>query len=99
MGCLAAVAFGVVAPVAAGTVFWARIVGLLFTIIFFVLEILYDRCLCHFGHEATAAEELLGCRRVRSRECECPRGIFYATWAIYIIVIIFWLISIYLAAR
>ncbi|PYS79580.1 MAG: hypothetical protein DMF66_02275 [Acidobacteria bacterium] len=88
MGCLAAVAFGIIAPVAAGTVFWARVVG---------LEILYDRCLCHFGREATAIEELLGCRRVRSRECECPRGIFYVTWAMYIIVIVFWLISIYLA--
>jgi len=97
MGCLAAVAFGIIAPVAAGTVFWARVVGLLFTVIFFAFEILYDRCLCHFGREATAIEELLGCRRVRSRECECPRGIFYVTWAMYIIVIVFWLISIYLA--
>jgi hypothetical protein len=98
MGCLAAVAFGVIAPVAAGTAFWTRIVGLLFTFIFFAFEILYDRCLCHFGREATAAEDLLGCRRVQSRECECPREIFYVTWAMYVVVIIFWLISIYLAA-
>jgi hypothetical protein len=97
MGSVATVAFGIIGPVAAGRMFWARVAGLLFTIIFFAFEILYDRCLCHFGHEATEIEELLGCRRVRSRVCECPRSIFYVTWAMYIIVIIFWLISIYLA--
>ena len=101
MGALAAVAFSVVdikSPTAPTVVLWARIAGLLFTIMFFALEIFCDRCLCYFGHLAGDLEEVLGCRRIKLRQCQCPRGLFYSTCAMYVLLIIFWLVVIYLAA-
>jgi Pro-kumamolisin, activation domain len=101
MGALAAVGFGIVdikSAAAPTVVLWARILGLLFTIMFFLLEIFCDWCLCYFGHIAGDLDEVLGCRRIKLRRCECPRGLFYTTATMYILLIIFWLVAIYRAA-
>jgi hypothetical protein len=98
LGGLVSVAFGIVeikSPAQADVMFWARIAGLLFTIMFFSFEILNELNLKHFRKVATELEDILGLRQFKTRRfSKMPRAIYF-TGFMYSMLIIFWLVSIF----
>src|ERR1051325_11414710 len=86
LGGVASVAFGVVdikSPGSLNVVRWARIAGLLFSIVFFWFEVLLDRHLRHFGRIARDLEGPLGCSQFTKRKFLYPPRALYATWSMY----------------
>jgi steroid 5-alpha reductase family enzyme len=97
MGGVASVAFGIVeikSPYAPDIVLWARVAGLVFTIVFFSFEILGDLNLRHFGRVARELEDLLGYRQFKTKKFPWIPKTPYFTWGMYVLVIAFWIFSI-----
>lgn len=97
-GAVVSVAFGLVKtdpPPSPNMVIGARIAGLFFTGVFFYLETLCDRNRRHFGLIAKELEEELGYRQFSTRDLPQSRNV---TWAMYVILILFWLFSIFCRA-
>ena len=97
LGGVAYVAFGFVeikSPSSLNIVRWARIAGFLFSVVFFWIEILCELNLRHFGRVAKALEESLGLRQFTSRKFRHVPKTPYATWGMYVLIILFWVYSI-----
>jgi|SRR4029079_1456034 len=97
LGGVVSVAFGIVeikSTSRENIVLWARVAGLLFTVIFFSFEILCDLNLRHFGRVAKELEDLLGYRQFKTRQFPLVPRAHYFTWSMYVLLIIFWVFSI-----
>jgi hypothetical protein len=96
LGGVVAVGFGIVeikSPTSENIVLWARIAGLIFTIVFFSLEVVCHLNLRHFQNVARELEDLLGYHQFKTRKFRFPKP-FYFTWGMYGALIIFWLFCI-----
>jgi len=96
LGGVVSVAFGIIeikSPSPQSIFMWARIAGLIFTIVFFSIEILCHLNLDHFQRVANELEDQLGYHQLKTRKFRFPRP-FYFTWGMYSSLLIFWLISI-----
>jgi steroid 5-alpha reductase family enzyme len=97
LGGVSSVAFGIVeikSPSSPDIVLWARIAGLVFTIVFFSFEILGDLNLRHFGRVAKDLEDLLGYRQFKTRNFPYFPKALYFTWGMYVLLIAFWIFAI-----
>lgn len=95
LGGLVSVAFGVVeikSSSQGSAILVAKIAGLLFTVIFFSFDILCELNRRHFGEIAKELEDLLGYRQFKTKNTF--RSI-YSSWAMYILLTLFWLASIF----
>lgn len=100
LGGLSSVAFGIVeikSPSPARILLGARIAGLLFTGIFFSFDILCDLHLRYFGKAAEKLEDSLGYNQMKGRKPQFIRG-FHVARGMYMLLILFWVISIYRCA-
>lgn len=98
LGGVVSVAFGIVeikSPTSPDIVYWARIAGLLFTFIFFMFEILGELNLRHFGRVARELEDLLGYRQLKNKNFPYIPRAFYFTCGMYVLLLLFWIFSIY----
>jgi len=98
LGGVASVAFGIVeikSPTSPDIALWARIAGLLFTVVFFSFEILCDLNLRHFGRVAKELEDPLGYRQFKTRKFLYVPRAWYFTWGMFVLLIIFWIVSIW----
>lgn len=98
LGGVVSVAFGIVeikSPTSTDIAWWARIAGLLFTVVFFSFEILCDLNLRHFGRVAKELEKELGYRQFQTRNFGYfPRALYF-TWSMYGLLILFWIALIF----
>jgi hypothetical protein len=98
IGGVGSVAFGIVeikSPPSLNVMRWARIAGLLFTLVFSWFEVLLDLNLRHFLRIAKGLEDSLGYTQFKARKFHyMPRAI-YATWCMYALIIAFWVYSIW----
>lgn len=98
LGGLSSVAFEIVeikSPSPSHVVLGARIGGFIFTVFFFSFEILCVLYLCHFERIAKELEDQLGYKQLTMRKLQrYMPGVFLA-WGMYLLLIVFWLISIF----
>ena len=97
LGGVVSVAFGIIeikSPSPPHIILWSRIAGLVFTSVFFSIEILCHLNLGHFQRVASELEDRLGYYQLKTRKFWFPRP-FYFTWGMYSALLIFWLLFIF----
>jgi hypothetical protein len=75
-----------------GIIFWARLGGLLFTLVFFWFEILCALNLLHYQRIAKELPQMY--RKATIWERRRFLWAFYATWSLYAALVLFWVVAL-----